>query len=91
MKRAKIMLVAIAVLATVGGALAFKAQKFGNVKYCYTTTDSRPEAKDCTVEFTGTFTTTAVGEAVLYYTTTDNQANCGALECPLKGRTTVEQ
>ena len=28
MKRAKIMLIAIAVVATVGGALAFKAQKF---------------------------------------------------------------
>ena len=39
MKRAKIMLLAILVVATVGGALAFKAQKFlkKNV-YCLTTT-----------------------------------------------------
>ncbi|MBO9204616.1 MULTISPECIES: hypothetical protein [Niastella] len=37
MKRAKIMLLAIAVIATVGGALAFKAQRFAfqNV-YCAT-------------------------------------------------------
>lgn len=35
MKRAKIMLLAIAVIATVGGALAFKAQKFADMNvYC---------------------------------------------------------
>src|SRR5688572_22485127 len=37
MKRAKIMLIAIAVIATVGGALAFKAQKFADKNvYCAT-------------------------------------------------------
>lgn len=38
MKRAKIMLLAIAVIATVGGVLAFKAQKFGSANvYCTST------------------------------------------------------
>jgi hypothetical protein len=39
MKRAKIMLIAIAVIATVGGALAFKAQRFVDKNvFCYTKT-----------------------------------------------------
>ena len=37
MKKVKIMLTAIAVMAIVGGALAFKAQKF-TIKYCVNTT-----------------------------------------------------
>ena len=38
MKKAKIMLTAITVLAVVGGALAFKAKTFGTQKYCINTT-----------------------------------------------------
>lgn len=38
MKRARIMLIAIAVLATVGGALAFKASKKFADNYCVLTT-----------------------------------------------------
>jgi hypothetical protein len=34
MKKAKVMLTAIAVMAVVGGALAFKAKKFGSTIYC---------------------------------------------------------
>jgi len=34
MKRVKIMLTAISVLAVVGGAVAFKAAKFGGQAYC---------------------------------------------------------
>jgi len=34
MKRVKIMLTAIAVFATVGGALAFKAKSYGTSVYC---------------------------------------------------------
>lgn len=37
MKRVKVMLTAICVLAMVGGALAFKAKTFGNGTYCTTT------------------------------------------------------
>ena len=39
MKKARIMLIAIAVLATVGGTLAFKAQKLVQSKYCTTNVD----------------------------------------------------
>jgi hypothetical protein len=41
MKKAKLMLTAVAVMAVVGGALAFKAVKFQtNTFYCTTTTNS---------------------------------------------------
>lgn len=40
MKKVKIMLTAIIVLAVVGGTLAFKAQKFTKSIYCTTSTDS---------------------------------------------------
>jgi len=43
MKKAKIMLIAIAVLATVGGALAFKANKKFSEIYCIGTTISNPD------------------------------------------------
>ena len=39
MKKAKVMLAAITILAVVGGALAFKAQTF-NTKFLYYTTNS---------------------------------------------------
>jgi hypothetical protein len=35
MKRARIFLLTLAVLTTVGAALAFKAQKYGTVDYCF--------------------------------------------------------
>ncbi|SEM38620.1 hypothetical protein SAMN04488505_104240 [Chitinophaga rupis] len=38
MKKAKVMLTAIAVFAVVGGALAFKAKKFGGSTYYVSTT-----------------------------------------------------
>jgi hypothetical protein len=45
MKKVKIMLTAVAILAVVGGALAFKAQKFGLAIY-YKTLDTDPT---CTI------------------------------------------
>lgn len=42
MKKAKIMLMAIAVLAVVGGALAFKAKNQGNTFWCNTTVPNGP-------------------------------------------------
>lgn len=42
MKRAKIMLMSIAVLATVGSALAFKVAKKGTTTYCYLETTVAP-------------------------------------------------
>jgi hypothetical protein len=41
MKKAKIMLSAIAILAVVGGAFAFKAQRSGAVLYYYDTIDHK--------------------------------------------------
>jgi hypothetical protein len=41
MKKVKIMLTAVAILAVVGGALAFKAQKFGTAIW-YKTLDTDP-------------------------------------------------
>ena len=46
MKRVKIMLTAITVLAAVGGALALKARTFGSTSYC---TSSNPNAQFCTI------------------------------------------
>ena len=50
MKRAKIMLLTIAVFATVGTALAFKVNKFGQTTYCYLTTNVQPDLGQCTDE-----------------------------------------
>jgi hypothetical protein len=43
MKKAKIMLMSIAVLATVGSALAFKVAKKGSTRYCYLETSIAPD------------------------------------------------
>lgn len=57
MKRAKIMLLAIAIIAGVGGALAFKAQKFSKKNiYCSTNVGSR-----CV---TVTFQTTPIDDVI---------------------------
>jgi hypothetical protein len=58
MKRIKIMLTAITVFAVVGGALAFKAQKFGKV--IYTTNNPVPGAT-CPFAVVN-FTTTQVAD-----------------------------
>ena len=61
MKKAKIMLMAIAVLGVVGGALAFKAQKFLGNYYCSTT---KTTGAHCSSSYI-----TEVGGATLYCTT----------------------
>jgi hypothetical protein len=48
MKKVKIMLIAITVLAGVGGALAFKAKKFNSVLYC--TSGNPAQGAKCNVE-----------------------------------------
>ena len=55
MQKAKIMLMAIAVLAVVGGALAFKAKKFG-VFMLYSCTQQRASAISTCVAEDGYFT-----------------------------------
>jgi hypothetical protein len=72
MKRVKIMLTAIAVLAVVGGALAFKAKKFTSTIYCSDNTTTF-----CKVPVFGFTTTTDVAP----------QRNCSInqlqTDCPL--------
>jgi len=85
MKKAKIMLMAIAVLATVGTALAFKVKTVGNKKYVYSITDTRPTASECTLTIQNA-TALATGPQKIYYTETTNLANAGTLECPLEAR-----
>jgi len=67
MKKAKIMLTAIAVLGLVGGALAFKAKSsYGSI--LYTTASAGVNATQ-----TVTATTTAVGTEKVYVTFLHNQ------------------
>ena len=86
MNRAKIMLATIAVLASVGGLLAFKAKTFGQ-QYCIRIWLHGAGA--CTASLVGT----PNGAITTYYfTTTTNAANCvsGNVQCILKIKLTVE-
>ena len=56
MKKVKMMLTAVTVFAIVGGALAFKAQKFGSTVY---TTSDESGTPTCPLEKAG-FTTTTI-------------------------------
>ena len=84
MKRVKIMLTAIGVLAVVGGALAFKVKTVGSDDYCIRANDS---GTVCT-----TYTTDSqfVGSGTLNfkYVFTTNTANCddGDVNCTVPGR-----
>ena len=70
MKKVKVMLAGIAVLAVIGGAFAFKAKSaFGTT--LYTTVGSvAPAAGACTVQRSNATTTTTpqTGQASVYYT-----------------------
>jgi hypothetical protein len=69
MKNVKIMLTAIAVLAVVGGALAFKAKKFQSI--CYYSSDiSHTTDPGDRCPFVGAGTITGVGNISTYATTT---------------------
>lgn len=69
MKRIKIMLLSFALLAIVGGALAFKA-KFDQT-FCYTTTDTAGSSPSCSVTVANSIITVDPGTGVRrYYTTT---------------------
>lgn len=77
MKRAKVMLIAIAVLATVGGTLAFKASKFNLSRYCTTNV----QGAAC-VNFTEAKTINSGTAAfTVYYTTTNTNSCASALAC----------
>ena len=74
MKKAKIMLSAIAVVAVLGGALAFKANHFShNIFYSYGATTTKagdPIVTGCVVPVTTTLQTTAGNVQTNLFTTT---------------------
>jgi len=88
MKKAKIMLLAIAVLATVGGAVAFKVQKFGESKYCYVISEDTPPAGECTSFVTQASMSIPPNEPLqIWYTTTTGVTTLECTEvteCPLR-------
>lgn len=70
MKKVKVMLTAIAILAVLGGALAFKAKKFGSTIYC-----PGPTTTYCLVPYDG-FTTTNTGSTLVHCTIQPVNAVC---------------
>lgn len=84
MKKAKIMLMAIAVVGVVGGALAFKANRTGStVFYSYTTTLREGKVYGICTSPATTLPLTTVGsnlvQTTLSTTTAFNVATCTAL------------
>ncbi|MEP7377774.1 MAG: hypothetical protein ABI675_30520 [Chitinophagaceae bacterium] len=79
MKRAKIMLMTIAVFAIVGTALAFKVAKKGTTTYCYLKTKSQPPQGGCTGEIN---LATAAAGITEYFWTKKTAPNCSQLACP---------
>lgn len=86
MKKVRIMLTAIAILAVVGGALAFKAGTNPNTRYCYKTGTA---VGTCTTTAPVDFT--ANSGSGIRYTTTSNVSNCTTLNCPTAANTVVAQ
>ena len=74
MKKAKVMFTAIAVLAVVGGALAFKAKDF-NSFYTY---NEDPQHPSCDVLVPLQSTITDTGGVLIPYTITPTTANPNA-------------
>lgn len=72
MKKAKIMLASIAVIAVVGGALAFKAKSTQNIFYF------DPIGSTCTLTLPG-FTTTSDQSKPLGYIATTTTLDCSYL------------
>lgn len=91
MKRAKMMLIAIAVLATVGGALAFKANKAFGFDYCIRTIDI-PEGTQCPDELINyKFKQNETQNLVTYFYTTKVGEDCLQEECTVTTTFAPEQ
>jgi hypothetical protein len=71
MKKAKIMLATMAVIALVGGSLAFNAKKFNSTIFTGTSRTSCPTAL-----LNSTFTSTENTTGLLYITTEINTNDC---------------
>ena len=95
MKKAKIMLLTIAVFAVVGGALAFKANKNTQVYYCFNTTQPvAGQDNETTCEFTSDLGFRAVKvnpEAIHYTTVLGTWDNCDLVTCPTTAETIVQE
>ena len=76
MKRAKIMLMTIAVFATVGTALAFKVAKKGQTTYCYLQTNVAPGSGQGVCPSRAVKAIANEGSTVQYYYTTLTATNC---------------
>jgi hypothetical protein len=79
MKKVKIMLTALAVVAVVGGALAFKAKTFGQT-FCI----GDPYVDGIAVSAcpNAVLSTTVGAEDAFYATPTDNPQGCEEIQCP---------
>jgi len=100
MKKAKIMLLSLAVIAVVSGALAFKAKKFSRTFYCYN--NSAPDIvggvdlnTTCTSFYTVRATATDGVNPLYHYTLVNASTLCtttiNPVTCPLKATTiTIE-
>jgi hypothetical protein len=78
MKKAKIMLLAIAVVSVVGGVLAFKANTLFDKKFC-TDIDLADVTCDSFIENSKSI---PVGQTTYWYTPTDNTLECDLTTCP---------
>jgi hypothetical protein len=86
MKKAKVIIMVIAVFAIVGGALAFKARILGNTDYCFAITNVQPGFAECTYQVMQRSARPRLpGEPVVYYTTTDDTDWCFFADCPNVG------
>ena len=105
MKKVKIMLLSLALIAVVGGALAFKV-KIGSTKFCtgtvYVTaggnTCSIPDpdfpSQRLTIQCQAAYDLTSAtlgNQFVICTTPTNNSANCGQLECTTSASSIVAE
>jgi hypothetical protein len=76
MKKAKLMLTGIAILAVVGGALAFKAKTAFGFKYCYSTTSGTCNLGDANYKID------AATGTQYYYVVTNDVSKCNQSPIP---------
>lgn len=76
MKKARVMLMAIATLGIIGGAVAFKAQKFTAHTFWYPKSQVSTEACDFASTTTFLFNTTVSGTKTVYYSTASTTVPC---------------
>lgn len=86
MKKPKIMLAAIGVLAVIGGVLALKVKPLGQHTYCYIETETQPPKGECTKCITNAEAILQPVGQKIYYTTTTDCSKCKEAEAPNEAR-----